>query len=62
MSKDGTTASFEYNADGLRVKKTVNGVVTNYILRGKNIMHLTQGADNLHFYYDGQDRPAAEYY
>ena len=41
MSKSGTTATFLYNADGLRVRKTVNGVVTNYTLHGKNIFHMT---------------------
>ena len=58
MSKSGTTAAFLYNADGLRVRKTVNGLVTNYTLHGKNIVHLTQGSNNLHFFYDAQNRPA----
>ena len=51
MSKSGTTASFVYNAEGLRVRKTVNGTVTNYILHGKNIVHMTQGSNTLHFLY-----------
>ena len=43
---DGSlTASFVYNAEGLRVQKTVNGVVTKYILHGKNIVHLLRGND-----------------
>ena len=58
MSKTGTTASFVYNADGLRVQKTVNNVVTNYTLHGKNVVHLTQGSDSLHFWYDASGRPA----
>ena len=58
MSKTGTTASFTYNADGLRVQKTVNNVVTNYTLHGKNVVHLTQGSDSLHFWYDASGRPA----
>ena len=49
MSKSGTTASFVYNAEGLRVQKTVNSVVTNYTLHGKNIVHMTQGSNTLHF-------------
>ena len=58
MSKTGTTASFVYNAEGLRVRKTVNNVVTNYTLHGKNIVHMTQGSNTLHFWYDAQNRPA----
>ena len=58
MSKSGTTAAFLYNADGLRIRKTVNGVVTNYTLHGKNIVHLTQGSNALHFWYDALNRPA----
>ena len=33
-------ASFVYNENGLRVQKTVNGVVTNYTLHGKNVVHI----------------------
>ncbi len=58
MTKSGTTVAFAYNVDGLRVRKTVNGVATNYILHGKNIVHMTQGTDTLHFWYDAQGRPA----
>ena len=58
MTKPGTTATFAYNANGLRIRKTVNGVDTNYTLHGKNIVHMTQGANNLHFWYDAQNRPA----
>ena len=60
MSKlDGSlTASFVYNAEGLRVQKTVNGVVTKYILHGKNITHLIRGNDELHFFYDASGSPA----
>ncbi len=57
MSKTGTTVQFEYNEEGLRTKKTVGSTVTNYILHGKNIVHMTRGSDTLHFYYDAQGRP-----
>ncbi len=58
MQSVDTDASFVYNENGLRVQKTVNGVVTNYTLHGKNIVHLTRGSDNLHFFYDAQGKPA----
>ena len=62
MQKSGVTAEFVYNADGLRVQKMVNGVATKYTLHGKNIVHMTSGADELHFFYDAQNRPAVVVY
>ena len=62
MQKAGVTAEFVYNADGLRVQKTVNGVVTKYTLHGKNVVHMTSGTDELHFFYDAQNRPAVVVY
>ena len=62
MQKSGVTAEFVYNADGLRVQKTVNGVVMKYTLHGKNIVHMTSGTDELHFFYDAQNRPAVVVY
>ena len=62
MQKSGVTAEFVYNADGLRVQKTVNGLATKYTLHGKNVVHMTSGADELHFFYDAQNRPAVVVY
>lgn len=58
MSKSGTSVSFTYNEDGLRVGKNVNGTVTTYVLHGKNVVHLTQGSNNLHFFYGADGSPA----
>ena len=55
-------ASFVYNENGLRVQKTVNGVVTNYTLYTKYIVHMTCGTDELHFFYDAQNKPAVVVY
>ena len=62
VQKAGVTAEFVYNADGLRVQKTVNGVTTKYTLHGKNVVHMTSGTDELHFFYDAQNRPAVVVY
>ena len=62
MQKTGVTAEFVYNADGLRVQKTVNGVATKYTLHGKNVVHMKRGDDELHFFYDAQNRPAVVVY
>lgn len=58
MVKTGTNAQFTYDHNGLRVKKVINGVETNYTLRGKNIVHVTQGNNDLHFFCDAQNKPA----
>ena len=50
------------NENGLRVQKTINGVATKYTLHGKNVVHMTSGTDELHFFYDAQNRPAVVVY
>ena len=62
MRSIDTDAQFVYNENGLRIQKTVNGVVTKYTLHGKNIVHMTQGGNELHFFYDAQNRPAVVVY
>ena len=62
MSKAGMNVAFKYNANGLRTRKIVNGVVTNYTLHGKTVVHMTRGNDELHFFYDAQNRPAVVVY
>ena len=57
MVKNGTNAQFTYDHNGLRIKKVVNGVTTNYTLNGKNVVHMTQGSHDLHFFYDAQGKP-----
>ena len=57
MTKSGQTIQYTYNYSGLRVKKTVNGVETHYTLCGKQIVYLRKGTTQMHFYYDGQDKP-----
>ena len=44
----------------MRLQKTATGTtgVTKYSLHGKNIVHLTNGKNNLHFFYDARNKPA----
>ena len=58
MVKTGTNAQFTYDHNGLRIKKIVNNMMTIYKLNGKNIVHMTQGSNDLHFFYDAQGKPA----
>ena len=56
---------YRYNSEGLRIQKivtetTASGTTTtttDYILHGKNIVHMIQGSDQLHFFYDASNRP-----
>ena len=46
------------NENDLRVQKTATSTgVTKYTLYGKNIVHMTQGNNELHFFYDAQNKP-----
>ena len=60
MVKNGDAVYFYYNEDGVRLQKTATGTtgVTKYSLHGKNIVHLTNGKNNLHFFYDARNKPA----
>ena len=62
MQSIDTDAQFVYNENGLRIQKTVNGVATKYTLHGKNVVHMTSGTDELHIFYDAQNRPAVVVY
>ncbi len=62
MSKSGTSVSYTYNEDGLRVQKNVSGTVTSYILHGKNVVELNQGSNSLHFFYGADGSPAVVVY
>ena len=54
---------FSYNHNGLRTQKKVtkpDGTVetTEYTLHGKLLAHLRRGSDEMHFFYDAQERVA----
>jgi len=49
IEKDSQVVLFqenEYNGDGQRIKKTDNGVVTNYYYSGSVLLYMTDGDDN----------------
>ena len=59
----GGEVAFAYNADGLRVQKTATSTgTTKYIMHGRNLVHLIRGDENLHFFYDAQNKPAIAIY
>ena len=59
MSRSGEAVTFVYNSDGLRVQKIATSTgTTKYSMHGRNLVHLTNGSDSLHFFYDAQNKPA----
>ena len=53
---DGITVSYTYDIDGLRLSKSVNGVVTSYNYEGTKLINAKTGDDTLWFIYDENDR------
>ena len=51
-SHGSDSVSYQYNADGLRTGKTVNGVTTRYDLEDGNIAWQTDGTNTVHYSYD----------
>lgn len=52
MESAGDTVRYTYNADGLRVRKeSESRGVTEYTLYGGQVVHLTRGTQDLHFWY-----------
>ena len=49
--------SYQYNAEGIRMQKTVNGVTTNYFLNGSTILSQVTSSDQMDFYYDDTGNP-----
>ena len=71
MSAEGTSVSFKYDHNGMRVQKVVQQFwhpeTTNYIYHGKTLTHMTVDytdfdevahQNEMHFFYDAQSRPA----
>ncbi len=46
-------ATYEYNTDGLRTSKTVNGTRTNFVWSGSNLMYEYGDGDDNTYAYDG---------
>ena len=56
-ASSGTTVSYAYDSDGVRVSKTVGGVTYNYVYMGDQLIEETWGNNKLLFAYDEQNRP-----
>lgn len=52
LSNDDLNVSYTYDANGLRVSKTVNGVKTYYQYSGNKLLYQETGNQRLYFWYD----------
>ena len=57
LSTGTTSVTYNYNADSVRIKKTVNGVVHEYVVDGYKILEEKYGTTVLKFTYDENDAP-----
>lgn len=51
-AENGVQVNYEYNANGIRTSKTVNGVKTKYFLSNENIIYEQRGTDLIYYLYD----------
>ena len=59
---NGTTSvSYKYNADGMRISKTVGSTTTKYYYVGSQLVGMTQGNDTLYFTYDALGPSGVKY-
>ena len=52
ITGNNNTISYKYNDEGIRTEKTVNGVITTYILNGDSVLLETTGDEKIHYTYD----------
>ena len=52
VEKDGTSVTYAYNQEGIRIWKMVGDTETRYYLNGSKIVAVETGSEKLHFIYD----------
>jgi len=60
-TKGDLDISYEYNIDGIRTSKIVNGEATNYILEGKNIIIEDSPKGMIYYIYDSNEVVGLKY-
>ena len=61
MSKSGTDITYSYDADGLRISKTVNGTTYHYYYLDSQLVEMTWDSNKLHFTYDSVGPASVNY-
>ena len=62
IRKSGKTVIYEYNADGIRTYKYVNGVETDYVVNGSQILAEKRGDTVIRYLYDENGLPIGMIY
>lgn len=62
MTGGGTTWSFTYNTDGLRIKRTNGSTTYSYVYNGSSLSQMTVGSNTLYFAYDVSGAPLSVTY
>ncbi len=52
ISQDNNQYEYEYNVEGIRTKKVINGKTTNYYLEGNNIIYEDRNGEIIEYLYD----------
>ena len=61
VRSDGVKITYTYNADGLRISKTIRNVKFNYFWDGDKLTGQTFGGNTMYFRYDGDTPISFEY-
>ena len=61
MSRSGTGITYSYDADGLRISKTVNGTTYHYYYLDSQLVEMTWDSNKLHFTYDSVGPASVNY-
>ena len=61
MSRSGTGVTYGYDADGLRISKTVNGTTYHYYYLDSQLVEMTWDSNKLHFTYDSVGPASVNY-
>ena len=61
MSRSGTDITYSYDADGLRISKTVNGTTYHYYYLDSQLVEMTWDSNKLHFTYDSVGPASVNY-
>ena len=61
MSKNGTTWTYTYDANGMRTKSTNGSATYSYVYNGSQLTQLTVNAAQMRFIYGGSSPVAMEY-
>ena len=61
IEKGNNIYQYNYDENGIRIEKNINGIVTKYFLEGSSIIYEQRGNDTIYYNYDSQGVSGFEY-